>query len=66
MKAACVDEHGNFKACPFRIFREEHLPITIGSGRSYTELFHPCMGEKCAAFHVGVCLRLVLGLKEVE
>lgn len=66
MKASCIDKDGNFKACPFRVYHQEHLPITIGSGSSSTEQFYPCMGEECAAYHVGVCLKLVPALKEVE
>lgn len=68
MNAVCIDDDGNFKACPFRIFHQEHMAITIGSsgsGGSYTEKFYPCIGQECAAYHVGVCLRLIPALKEV-
>lgn len=55
--AECINENGQFKACPYRIFTEEHKAITIGQGDIVSQSFYPCIGENCAEFHVGKCFR---------
>lgn len=66
MNASCLDEKGQFKACPYRVCIEEHKAILRGQGDFTSQCFYPCIGEKCAAYHVGICLRLVSALKEVK
>lgn len=65
MNANCLDEKGNFKLCPYRIFTKEHKAIGIGNGDSVIQGFYPCVGEDCVAYHVGLCLRAREALKEV-
>lgn len=66
MNANCLDEKGRFKACPYRVITEEHKAIAIGSGDVTTQVFYPCIGEKCVAYHVGLCMRVQETLKEVK
>lgn len=33
-------------------------PLLRGQGVTVTEQFYECLGEKCVAYHVGICLRL--------
>lgn len=54
-----------FKCCPFRVHQIEHQPVFIGHGAVVTEEFYPCMGEKCIAYHVGICLRLSDSVKNL-
>ena len=54
-----------FKLCPFRVFKQEHLPMMRGNGSRVTQEFYPCMGEKCIAYHVGICLRLSDAVKNL-
>lgn len=66
MNANCLDDKGNFKLCPYRVFTEEHKAVAIGSGDCVTQGFYPCAGEACIAYHVGICLRAHNALKEVK
>lgn len=63
--AMCIDKQGMFKLCPFRTFNKEHLPILKGDGTVISEDFYPCIGEKCIAYHCGICLRLVGNIERV-
>lgn len=65
MNASCLDEKANFKACPYRIYTEEHPALLRGQNSCTTQVFYPCIGEECAAYHVGICLRLAGNIKEV-
>lgn len=56
--ANCLDNEANFKLCPFRVLKAEHPPMLRGQGATVTEQFYECLGEKCVAYHVGICLRL--------
>lgn len=56
--ANCLNKDGEFKLCPFRVYKAEHPPVLRGNGTVITEQFYPCMGEECVAYHVGICLRL--------
>lgn len=47
------------KACPFRVHSVQHMPMLRGNGPSTTQEFYPCMGEGCAAYYQGACLRLM-------
>ena len=53
-----VTDPPEFKLCPFRVYQEEYPPMMRGAGVRTTQEFYPCMGEKCIAYHVGICLRL--------
>lgn len=66
MNANCLDEKGNFKACPYRIFTEEHKAMMMGTGDCITQHFYPCVGEQCIAYHVGLCMRVYEVLKSLE
>ena len=68
MNARCVNDDGSFKACPYRVITEEHKAIAVGTGDCVTQRFYPCLGENCAGYHAGICLRLqgVLTAGEVE
>lgn len=66
MNANCLDENGKFKSCPYRVFSDEHKAVLRGQGDCTTQTFYPCMGEACIAYHVGICLRLIEALKEVD
>ena len=46
------------KACPFRVHSVQHMPMLRGNGPSTTQEFYPCMGEGCAAYYRGMCMRL--------
>lgn len=47
--ATCLNEDGEFKLCPFKSFKEQHLPMLRGNGAVVTEQFYPCVGEECIA-----------------
>lgn len=66
MNANCLNDKGEFKSCPYRVFTEEHKAITIGSGDCVTQQFYPCVGEQCIAYHVGLCMRVREAIKTVE
>lgn len=66
MNANCLDGNGNFKACPYRVFTEEHKAVLRGNGDFVTQQFYPCIGEACVGYHVGICLRAHEALKEVK
>lgn len=53
-----ITDPAEFKLCPFRIHQVTHKPAFVGHGDIVTQEFYPCMGEKCIAYHVGICLRL--------
>lgn len=53
-----ITDPAEFKLCPFRVCQVEHPPVFRGHGTTVTQEFYPCMGEKCIAYHVGICLRL--------
>lgn len=63
MNANCLDGNSNFKKCPFRIVERETKNV-YGSHKEQN--FRPCIGERCIAYHVGICLRLAEALKEVR
>ena len=46
------------KRCPFRVLKAEHPAMLRGHGSTVTEEFYQCMGEECAAYYRGICLRL--------
>lgn len=66
MNANCLNDKGEFKSCPYRVFTEEHKAIAIGSGDCVTQHFYPCVGEQCIAYHVGLCMRVQEALTNVE
>lgn len=66
MNATCIDEKGDFKACPYRVFTEEHKAVLRGSGDFVVQQFYPCIGEACVGYHAGICLRACEALKEVK
>lgn len=45
------------KRCPFRVFREKTL-FKYSGAEATTEKFEDCLGEKCAAYYRGGCMRL--------
>lgn len=45
------------KPCPFRVHGERTASYTIQGEYYYNEFFMPCMGEKCAAYLDGMCMR---------
>ena len=47
------------KACPFRVHRVDVTPSLTGIKLFCSEEFAPCMGEGCAAYYRGACLRLM-------
>lgn len=63
MNAKCLDDNGKFKACPYRVFTEEHKAIMVGHGDCTTQEFYQCAGEECIAYHVGLCMRVYEALK---
>ena len=66
MNGNCLDEKGNFKACPYRVITEEHKALLQGHGDFVTQQFYPCIGEACVGYHVGICLRAHEAPKEVK
>lgn len=66
MNASCIDENSKFKLCPFRVYTEERPPVLRGNGTITTQVFYPCLGEACVAYHVGICLRLAGEEKQNE
>lgn len=59
MNGACINENGNFKLCPYRVF-------TDNQGDFVTQKFCKCVGKDCVAYHVGICLRVVGAVKDVR
>ncbi len=57
MKAICIDDKGNFKLCPYRVFQKEKKAMMIGNGDMVVQCFYPCAGAQCIAYHDGICLR---------
>lgn len=45
------------KPCPFRVHGERTASWTVAGEYYYNETFMPCMGEKCAAYWNGRCMR---------
>ena len=45
------------KRCPFRVFREK-TSFKYSGAEATTEKFEPCIGEECAAYYLGGCIRL--------
>ena len=66
MNATCIDKDAKFKKCPYRVITEEHKAILRGQGDIITQLFSPCIGEKCIAYHVGICLRAYEALNKLQ
>lgn len=66
MNAMCLDKDGKFKNCPYRVIAEEHKAILRGQGDVITQLFYPCIGEECIAYHVGICLRAYEALNKLQ
>lgn len=66
MNANCIDEEGKFKACPYRVFTQEHKAIAVGTGDCVIQDFYPCIGEKCIGYHDGLCMRVMETLKVVK
>lgn len=64
--AKCINENSEFKACPFRTITEEHKAMIRGQGDIISQSFYPCIGERCAGYHVGICLRLAEVLQNQE
>lgn len=56
--AKCIDDKGNFRACPYRTITEEHKAMMVGHGDITVQSFLSCIGELCSAYHSGICLRL--------
>ena len=53
------------KACPWRVCTGQHPAVLKGSGDIITQKFYPCMGESCAAYYNGLCLRAKEAVMEV-
>lgn len=66
LNGTCIDDKGNFKLCPYRVFQEEHKALMIGSGDIVIQGFYPCVGEECIAYHDGICLRATEALKNAN
>lgn len=66
MNATCLNKDGKFKNCPYRVVTEEHKAILRGQGDITTQLFYPCIGESCIAYHVGICLRAYEALNKLQ
>ena len=66
MNASCIDEKSKVKLGPCRVYTEEHPPVLRGNGTITTQVFYPCLGEACVAYHVGICLRLAGKEKQNE
>ena len=66
MNASCIDKNSKFKLCPYRVYTEEHPPVLRSNGTITTQVFYPCLGEACVAYHVGICLRLAGKEKQNE
>lgn len=66
MNATCIDKDAKFKKCPYRVITEEHKAILRGQGDIITQLFYPCIGEECIAYHVGICLRAYEALNKLQ
>lgn len=64
--AACINEKGEFRLCPFRVIAEVHPALVRGSGDVTTQHFYPCVGLECAAFYDGICLRLQEAVRATE
>ncbi len=45
------------KPCPFRVHGERVASLTVAGEFYYNEVFMPCMGDDCAAYSNGTCLR---------
>lgn len=56
MKAKCIDDKGEMKLCPYRVYQEEKKALMIGNGDMVIQMFYPCLGERCVGYHEGVCL----------
>lgn len=66
MNATCLDEDVKFKKCPYRVITEEREAILREQGDITTQLFYPCIGKSCIAYHVGICLRTYETLNKLE
>ena len=66
MNATCIDKDAKFKKCPYRVITEEREAILRGQGDITTQLFYPCIGEKCIAYQDGICLRTYETLNKLE
>ena len=47
------------KRCPFRVCTVERPPMLRGTGTTVIQEFYNCMGEECAAYYAGGCMRLI-------
>ncbi len=57
------------KLCPYRIYGEKRMSITIEGEYSYREFFLPCMGNNCGAFEAGQCKKnpyTCINMRKVE
>lgn len=66
MNATCIDENAKFKKCPYRVITEERKAILRERGDKIIQFFSPCIGEKCIAYHDGICLRSYETLKKLQ
>ena len=39
------------KPCPYRVYGERKMSLTVAGEYWYNEYFMPCMENKCACFH---------------
>lgn len=54
------------KPCPFRVHGERTPSRTVRGEFYYNEYFMPCMGDKCAAYWNGTCMRDGAGFAMLE
>ncbi len=47
----------SLKLCPFRVHGERTQSLTVRGEYFYNEFFMPCMGDKCAAYFDGKCMK---------
>ena len=63
MNATCIDENAKFKKMPIQ---SERKAILREQGDKIIQFFSPCIGEKCIAYHVGICLRAYEALNKLQ
>lgn len=66
INAECKNADGTFKLCPYRAWSETHPAVFVGQGDATISDFYRCVGDDCAGFYNGICLRLNEQVKRID
>lgn len=60
-----IDRSGKDKICPYGVHDENQARVEMTAAGLRERTVFPCIGERCAAFHLGVCLIATQTLLEI-